>query len=123
MYNFGRIIMNNIFENAYFGKPYKTRDGRKALYLGKIKEDTKPLKHILNIEGRGSIKDTSEFLNDGSAFGIDSQFDIVSEWQEEINEVKLDKLARKEYPPRLTWDDRERDAYKKGYRKALDGKL
>ena len=25
-------IKKNIFENAYFGKPYKTRDGRKAIY-------------------------------------------------------------------------------------------
>ena len=25
--------MKNIFENAYFGKPYKTRDGRKAILL------------------------------------------------------------------------------------------
>lgn len=85
--------MNNIFENTYFGKPYKTRGGRRALYLGEIKEDTKPLKHILNIEGYGSIKDTSEFLNDGSAFGIDSQFDIISEYQLEVNEEELDKLA------------------------------
>lgn len=26
--------MNNIFKNAYFGKAYKTRYGRKAVYIG-----------------------------------------------------------------------------------------
>ena len=25
--------MNNIFQNAYFSKAYKTKEGRKALYL------------------------------------------------------------------------------------------
>lgn len=31
--------MENIFENAYFGKPYKTRNGRKAIYLGSNGKD------------------------------------------------------------------------------------
>lgn len=28
--------MENIFENAYFDKPYKTRNGRKAIYIKKV---------------------------------------------------------------------------------------
>ena len=45
--------MKNIFENAYFGKPYKTRDGRKAIYHYCIKG--KPNEHYLIVDKNHSL--------------------------------------------------------------------
>lgn len=84
--------MMNIFENAFFGKAYKTRDGRKALYWCHdgichrlITSDNGPFQpwcddNGLNI-GRNRVKGNSPF-------------DIVSEWQEEIREEELDKIIK-----------------------------
>ena len=67
--------MNNIFENAYFGKMYKTRDGRKAVY---IQED------CCIVEGN---IDTFSYFDDGHySIYLESDIDIVSEWQEPIND-------------------------------------
>ena len=104
-------MKKNIFENAYFGKAYKTRNGKIVRYCGKNSS-------MYVLEDDGVVIDyfpDGTFLTSG-----ESEFDIVSEWQEEIDEEELDDLARKEYPPRTTWDDSERDAYKKGYRKAKE---
>lgn len=38
----------NIFEDAYFGKPYKTRDGRKAIYKDTFLEKVLKLMHLYN---------------------------------------------------------------------------
>lgn len=73
---------NNIFENPYFGKPYKTRDGKKAIYLFPV--------------GCGVYCITEEFKNKIRYFhfnGIPYDFefskyrgeDIISEWNEETN--------------------------------------
>ena len=69
--------MKNIFENAYFGKIYKTRSGRKAVYLFS--------------SGGGAYCVTEEFHNTIRYFRLDGipydfQFskyrgeDIVCEW-------------------------------------------
>lgn len=81
--------MKNIFENAYFGKVYKTRDGRKAVYTqGSINC------HWLAVEGTSF---TWGYNNNGNLVSkIDESMNIVSEWQEEIDEEKIDELARKE---------------------------
>lgn len=73
---------NNMFEDAYFGKPYRTRDGRKAVYLGD---------NTCWIEGG-----ETEIGYSRNGLFVDIQehsIDIVSEWKEEINEEELDKLA------------------------------
>lgn len=73
--------MKNIFENAYFGKAYKTRSGQKAIYLFS--------------SGCGAYCITEEFKNtvryfhlDGIPYDFESSKyrgeDIVSEWQEPI---------------------------------------
>ena len=41
--------MNNMFKNAYFGKAYKTRDGRKAIYISR--ESVYPFRHALSLGG------------------------------------------------------------------------
>ncbi|MBQ0047733.1 MAG: hypothetical protein KBT33_09545 [Prevotellaceae bacterium] len=76
--------MKNIFENTYFGKPYKTRDGRKALYCYKYDSH----EHALIVDGDeefwyvrddGLVYDWDDSYMDSSYY---SDKDIVSEWQE-----------------------------------------
>lgn len=109
--------MNNIFENAYFGKPYKTRDGKKAIYL------RGNFKHHLYLETGGIIDCNQDGTYEG-VLGRMEPLDIVSEWQEEIDEEKLDKLA-KEYEENYPLDDSAYsyycyDGFKAGYRKAKE---
>lgn len=83
--------MNNIFENAYFGKAYKTRDGRKMIYLIPCPggEMHKLLDEDINIEHLHK--------NGQYAKLYPLPCDIVSEWQEPVDEEELNKLALKEY--------------------------
>lgn len=83
--------MNNIFENAYFGKAYKTRSGKKAILL------QPKTYHVI-------LEDLTEYsvMKDGLAYDdMTTSYDIVSEWQEEIDEEELDGIAwckaREEY--------------------------
>lgn len=65
-----------LFDNSYFGKPYKTRGGEKALL--QYKDST--LAHLFTESEQIKV-----FLDDGyvdSRF-FDSKYDIVSEWKEE----------------------------------------
>lgn len=112
--------MNNIFKDAYFGKSYKTRDGRKAIY--KEKDIDKPGSYVW-IEGRDGI-----FYIGKDGFYLDnkkeSQWDIVSELEEEIDENHLDKLS-KEYSLWLAdeplQEQRYIDGFKAGYKAAKKG--
>lgn len=72
--------MENIFENAYFGKAYKTRDGRKAIYI--YKEKISPFKHALSLGGVMNAM----YEDDGSYDCSVHDADIVSEWQKEVDE-------------------------------------
>ena len=75
-----------MFENAYFGKLYKTRDGRKAIY---IQEDCCIVEGNIN---------TLSYFDDGH-YNIsleECDIDIVSEWQESIDKDKLDKIIIEE---------------------------
>lgn len=113
--------MENIFKNAFFGKAYKTRDVRKAIYIYYGTDVIQPFikRHHLIYEGLNSIQ-TSNYE------------EIVSEWQEEINEEELDKLAKSYDIPVFgdgcaysdeEWDEIQEwveEAYKAGYRKAKE---
>lgn len=116
--------MGNIFENAYFGKPYKTRDGRKAIYIGESMVD-KGAVQLLH-EGLLSIYKVMRNGQFWAIPNIESFNDIVSEWQEEIDEKKLDEIASMEFYKDQTSCYNELDiyktAFKTGYRKALDNK-
>lgn len=101
----------NIFEKAYFGKPFKTRDGRKFVFLGEVESF---FGHNSCIEGMIENEDTFTYYNSegkslyceykGSAINAfeidfnqvnceeDCETDIVSEW-EEISKDELDRLA------------------------------
>lgn len=78
-------VYTGMFKNAYFGKMYLTRDGRKAVYLGY----NTLLGHTLHIEHRNN---KSHYYDDGRKFNHrDSGSDIVSEYNnkgEEIIEVE-----------------------------------
>lgn len=72
--------MANIFENAYFGKSYKTRDGRKAIYSYCIKGT--PNDHYLIVDKNPSL--LGGYGDDGIANACgyhNPNLDIVSEWQ------------------------------------------
>lgn len=78
--------MRNIFKDAYFGKQYKLKNGKKAVYIDK------KYYHYLIIEGRSIA---FPYNTNGSSHGYD-ELDAVSEWKEPINEEELDKMAIEE---------------------------
>lgn len=110
----------NIFENAYFGKAYKTRDGRKAIFSRKD-GDTFDLE---TEESYNPVREDGSFLY--TKEGYESSCDIISEWHTEIDEQELDKLANSlEVQQLLTvpWDDCYEECvecFKAGYRKAME---
>lgn len=112
----------NMFENAYFGKAYKTRDGRKAIYAGKLPSTT--LHRLL-------VEDTLDTFN-YDEFGSfnphgDSVFDIMSEWQNSFDEDKMNTILDEANKLRETAEGRKETGgwyWRKwaewGYRKALN---
>lgn len=81
-----KVIMKNIFKDAYFDKPYRTRDGKKAIYTMMSCGS-----HWL------SVQDTSftwEYDDSGKLVSeICPAMDIVSEWKEPIDVEKIDMFA------------------------------
>lgn len=67
--------MSNIFENAYFGKSYKTRDQRKSLFLALSKN--KYIYYIID----GLMNITISDLNGRVNPEFETDLDIVSEWE------------------------------------------
>ena len=96
-------MAKNIFEFACFGKQYKTRDGRKAIYQREVHDDM----HTLMFEKDDGLV---EYWSDGDVVyehsGAREQQpdDIVAEWKDEISEQYLDKLADK-YASTLPYQD------------------
>lgn len=130
--------MENTFKDAYFGKSYKTRDGRKAIYLfvRNMYEENKnyfskdDIWHILIIEGKHSY---TPYYANGSVIGLsdDCEDDIVSEWEEEINEGELDELAEESLKEQIQiakhyeslgqcYGFSYESGFKEGYRKAKE---
>lgn len=74
--------MNNIFENAYFGKSYKTKDGRKAVFYNHHNGSARARANYVTmiLEGQESIY---RWYYNGVAAEHQEHLDIVSEWQEE----------------------------------------
>lgn len=80
----------NIFENAYLGKPYKTRDGRKAIFIINMGNYNFPYRLV--IDGDDSFSNYNEY---GRMYSHELPNDIVSEWQETI------ELSEEEYKEKL----------------------
>lgn len=130
--------MDNIFKNAYFGKAYKTKDGRKAVCIDSKFDSLFLHLGVLNRLGTFitySVNTTTGFFSEGGR-EHSCELDIVSEWQEEINEEELHKLAT-EYDdtlPYVTYNAKNNgqetelemipwgiaEAFKAGYRKARE---
>lgn len=113
--------MKNIFEKAYFGKVYETRDYRKVIFIHKKRNC-----YYLRDEFDYCIEVCCDGRTHYFDKDIDSPDDIISEWKKTIDEEELDKLACEEYPDYpLPFGEYEscddlRDAFKAGYRKAKE---
>lgn len=71
--------MKNIFKDAYFGKLYKTKDGRKALFVG---WDGMMTKVFLYVQERDMEFYGEEMYNlDGITSKGSTPHDVVSEWR------------------------------------------
>lgn len=112
-----------MFENAYFGKPYKTRDEKMAIYWRHA------YRHHLFTESGPIECDDDGFFS--CCPDLSTIFDIVGEWEEEVDEEKLDRVAENErlwyrYEHQdcsYTIDDNVfKDAFKAGYKKAKEEK-
>lgn len=122
--------MGNIFENAFFGKRYRTRDGHCAVYLFPYDCIIKTT-HNLVVNAHYDDTHLCEIVtdDDGLVGSVESPFDIVSEWREPITDEELNKLAA-EYSTQECYDLAEyccefnKDdlfwAYKAGYHKAME---
>ena len=92
--------MHNIFENAYFGKAYKTRDGRKAVLITYNQRNKQsPYVCAVSCYFDGSIKSVCHnFYPNGQLHdNLETVNDIVSEWEEHVDE-ELDKMSYVECP-------------------------
>lgn len=118
--------MKNIFENAYFGKAYKTRGGDKVILVTLLDN----VAYLLSEEKIGKNSLFGNHIHSYRLDGICTEYqcyvlDIVSEWQEEINEEELDKLANKSLEE-SGWGDCDNsldsyvDGFIAGYRKAME---
>lgn len=79
--------MFNLGKNACFGKPFKTRDERKAIYWFAF-EDNYLLRHVLIVDELSSKEKgfNSYIICDNWGYSVDkwkSNDSIVSEWLEE----------------------------------------
>lgn len=133
-------MKEDIFENAYFGKAYKTKDNTIVKFVLQDKDFI-----ILYIpKCKYSIETTHRYNSKGEFYLGDGEFghaalDIVSEWQEPIDEKKLDEMAVKyeyisygysvdlEDDIKTDWSNQQNiidihEAFKAGYRKALEHK-
>lgn len=77
--------MNNIFENAYFGKAYKTRDGRKAIFHNR-KLSRLLGKEVFNLICEKLDREICCFQDGKENPLVESEIDIVSEWEEDTQE-------------------------------------
>lgn len=80
--------MGDMFKNAYFGKAYKTRNGRKIIYIHSSKDKiTKTIYHKLLLENDGFL--VRLYDSNGNNLSMNSKFDVVSEWTEDIDKEQL----------------------------------
>lgn len=124
-------IKKNIFENAYFGKPYKTRDGRKAIFKFFIPNSN--MVRVSIMEYTNNEWDYNLFIDgtstDKELADIHKDWDIISEWQEPIDEEKLNELAEEKNPHDICGSNYEVgkyfgfiDGFEAGYKQGWEDK-
>lgn len=84
--------MENIFENAKFGDRFMTRDGRMAIFLAHNEYNSDTSFFITSDWDRNAIDRSPSLLTYDGHFSKKEDGDIVSEWDDPIDEEKLDKL-------------------------------
>lgn len=105
-------MKNNMFIGAYFGKPYKTRDGEKVVYI-------KQFKNLHLLYDKDNVK-ILVYAN-GMVYGdFDFCKDIISEWT--ISEEKLDRLANKACKDLYTGFEQTEGIWKSGFKAGLRAK-
>lgn len=114
--------MKNIFENAKFGDKFKTRDGRMALYLENAATYGK---HQLAIDGLAEVFYLIS-CDDSGICKQNTDFDIVSRWNDIVVESVLNVVAEAECKRMMDtgvcYPDDVFEFYKAGYRKAKEEK-
>lgn len=122
-------MINDIFKNAFLGKAYKTRDGRKAIYCESNENSSHTVIHRLMSKGPFGLRFVNT-LSNGNIFPFRmDKNDIVSEWKEEVNEEELDKLATLAYATSeipVPYDDCSKECiecYKIGFRAGVNWKI
>ena len=83
------MMENNIFENAYFGKAYKTRSGEKAIYW--LKDDYN-CGHELRTYSCVILVDNEGFI-DFEHLDMEHPDDIISEWTNEDNPTQQTNIT------------------------------
>lgn len=87
--------MNNLFKNSYLGKAYRTKDGRRVVI-----EALLPDTGVAYLISEDRINDKS-FGHNIHVYRLDGiskdcpELDIVSEWEEPIDEEELDDYAER----------------------------
>lgn len=129
-------MSKNIFENAKFGDAFKTRDGRKAIFLGLRNAERRALM-LYNISTTdwyiGDKKDVD--ICTGMVYSsLKTTSDIIGKWNEPISGKELEELAKKlcpnwwavsdrpntlKYQEALTWIKTFKIAYRKAEEKLL----
>lgn len=91
--------MKNIFEHAFFGKTYKTRDGKQAIFQ-RIQEHNAEIWYHLFTDSKHLICEANGLhIGDHSEIGWEEwDDDIISEWEEpQITEDELREIAFNHY--------------------------
>ena len=112
-----------MFKNAYFGKVYKTRDGRKAVYISQ--ESVYPFRHALSLGGISSAMYKDNGMYDMLVQLDNYQADIVSEWQEayDYNEERQHNYWwEDDYTVCVCEASEVRKAFEAGYKAAMKGR-
>lgn len=120
---------NNIFENAYFGEIFVTKDGTKHSFCSFTKSGFDTCARLYR-EGWGIVIFYLDGqLHSGGEFGNGIDFTIVGRLYEPVDEEKLDRMAKQytgysgfwpEYDLNGNDKDALREAYKAGCYKMLE---
>lgn len=112
--------MENIFENAYFGKIYRTKDGRKAAFVNWNGIKTKVFLYVKERDMEFYGEEMYDL--DGTTSKGSTLHDIVSEWNEEINEEEYENKIKSLINSCIYWEsyESEPELFAKSLKELLD---
>lgn len=88
-------MKKNIFEHACFGKAYKTRDGRKAIFHNRKLSRVlgKGITEVFYLICEKLDREICCFQDGKERSFVESEIDIVSEWEEGIEEQNMNRYT------------------------------